>query len=102
MPLPAGFKVNGSTVEEVRRGLIPPRAKKIMALLDKLPFNDLLTSLELGERVALSVGGAWTSHPSLAEYRQKVDNRFFWGSRKSIAQLRKQLAEPEETQNENQ
>lgn len=100
MPLPAGFKVNGTKVDS--RGLVPPRAKKIMALLDKLPFGELLTSIELSQRTALSVGGAWVSIPALTSYRERVDNKFFWGNRKSIAQLRKQLAEPEETQNENQ
>jgi len=100
MPLPPGFKVNGSkTTSQV---LMPPRVQKIIALLFKLPVGDLLTSLELSQQVGLSTGGSWTNHPALVDYREKVDNKFFWGNRKSIAQLRKQLAEPEETQNENQ
>jgi hypothetical protein len=99
MPLPAGFKVNGSKVPN--GGRVPPRVTKIMAILDKVPYGELLTSNELGARAVLSVGGSWTSHPALFEYREKVDNRFFWGSRKSIARLREQLVTPEES-HENQ
>ncbi len=98
MPLPAGFKVHGNIAGNV---LIPPRVKKIMAILDKFPANELLTSQEVGIRASLSVGGSWSNHPALVNYREKVDNKFFWGSPKSITKLRTQLAEPEET-NENQ
>lgn len=94
MPLPAGFRVNG-----VGSGaaLIPPRVKKIIAILDRQPFGELMTSMELMSRAGLSVGSSCCSHPGLADYRTKVDTKYFWGSRKSIAQLRKQLAAPEET-----
>ena len=101
MPLPAGFKVSGTTTGKSTSGLVPPRAQKIIAMVEKLPFAELLTSREVAERVALSIGGAWSSHPALADYSEKVDGKLFWGSRKSIAYLRAQLAEPEET-NENQ
>jgi hypothetical protein len=97
MPLPAGFKVNGTKSGNI---LVPPRVKKIIALLDKQSFGDLMTSNEVSQRLSLSVGGAWACHPALIDYREKVDNKYFWGSRKSIAQLRKQLAAPEEP-NEN-
>ena len=100
MPIPTGFKVNGSKIP--RDILVPPRVKKIMALLDKLPFSELLTSMEVSARSGLSCGGSWTNHPALVDYREKIDNKFFWGSRKSIAQLRTQLAASEEIQNENQ
>lgn len=93
MPLPAGFKVNGSAVST--DGLVPPRVKKIIALLDKLPMNELFTSREVSDRVNLSLGGTWICHQALTDYREKVDRCFFWGSRKSIARLREQLAEPE-------
>lgn len=95
MPLPAGFKVNGA--KTTGKELIPPRAIKIMTSLDGLPFGDLITSNELGMRVGLSVGGAWSSLSCVADYREKIDNKYFWGSRKSIAHLRKQLAKSEET-----
>lgn len=97
MPLPAGFKVNGIKSGAV---LIPPRVKKIIALLEKYPLGDLLTSMELMGMAELSVGSSCCSHPGLADYREKVDNKFFWGSRKSIVKLREQLAAPEEP-NEN-
>lgn len=95
MPLPAGFKVNGT--KTTGKELIPPRAIKIMGSLNALPFGDLITSNELSVRVSLSIGGAWSSLPCLVDYREKIDNKHFWGSRKSIAHLRKQLAKSEET-----
>lgn len=99
MPLPVGFKVNGSAVN--MDTVMPPRIKKIIALLDKLPMNELLTSSEVSTRVNLSLGGTWICHRVLSNYREKVDRCFFWGSRKSIARLRKQLSEPEESHAKN-
>lgn len=94
MPLPAGFKVNGVKAEH--RGVpIPPRVQKIIALLNKLPTGDLLTSAELAEQLGYGNVGSVIVHPGNADYREKVDRKLFWGSRKSIAKLRKQLAEPE-------
>jgi hypothetical protein len=101
MPLPKGFKVDGSVPGAQGSKLVPPRVKKIMASLDVLPFGELLTSTELGQRVNLSFGGAWTAHPAVIDYRQKVDGKLFGGSRKSIANLRKQLQENEESDGEN-
>jgi hypothetical protein len=92
MPLPAGFKVNGT---KSGTGLVPPRVKKIAAILEKVPAGELLTSQELAIQSGLSVGGSWSCHPALIEYREKVDNKFFWGSIRTITQLRKQLSEPE-------
>ena len=101
MPLPAGFKVNGSKVD-TSRVPIPPRVAKIIALLDKVPANELLTTAEIGSRLALGVGGNFVKHPALTAYREKVDgNRLYWGNRKSIAQLRKQLTDPEATSGKN-
>jgi hypothetical protein len=95
MPLPAGFKVNGSKVNTSR---VPPRATKIIALVEKLPFGELLTTRELTGRMDMS---DIDNHQSLQDYQELVDHRLFWGSRESIAQLRKQLAEPEESHDEN-
>jgi hypothetical protein len=99
MPLPAGFKVNGSKTSG-KDVPVPPRVLKIIAVMEKLSFGELLTSIETMQRAKQSVGSACCSHPGLADYREKVDNRLFWGNRKSIARLREQLAVPEET-NEN-
>ena len=101
MPLPAGFKVNGAKIGTGSQMPVPPRVKKIMRFLDKLPTSELLTSIEISIQLGCGVTGSFTNHPVLIDYREKVDNKLFWGNRKSIAQLRKQLAEPEETQNEN-
>jgi hypothetical protein len=98
MPLPAGFKVNGATSGSLR---IPPRVKKIQTLLDKMPSGDLLTSVDVSARTGLAVGGSWCSHPTLVDYREMVDGKYFWGSTKSIKKLREQLADPEDTNGEN-
>jgi hypothetical protein len=98
MPLPAGFKVNGTTRSSAP---VPPRITKIMMLLDKVPMGELLTSNEVGARASLAFGGSWACHPALADYREKVDSKYFWGSMKSIRKLREQLAEPEDTDGEN-
>jgi hypothetical protein len=96
MPLPAGFKVNG-----IKSGtaLVPPRVKKIIVILDKQPFGELMTSMELMMQAELSAGSSVCAHPALSEYREKIDNKYFWGSKKSIAQLRKQLSEDAHDEN---
>lgn len=97
MPLPKGFKVDGSVPAVQGAQLVPPRVRKIIVLLNTLPVGKLLSSAELGQRVNLSFGGAWTNHPVVMDYRQKVDGKLFWGSRKSIAKLRKQLEDIEDS-----
>jgi hypothetical protein len=70
--------------------------QKIIDILTEIPDTELLTSGELSERLgALLAGGGSGQHPALQDYREKVDGKLFWGSRTSIAQLRKQLAENE-------
>lgn len=97
MPLPAGFKVNGGKAS-TSNFHIPPRTRKIMDILNAVPFGELLTTMELSTRLQSSLAGNYTNQPSLVDYREKVDNKLFWGNRKSIAQLRKQLITPEENQ----
>jgi hypothetical protein len=91
MNLPAGFKVNGSKRSEPSGIPAPPRAKRIIVALDKLPFGELLTT----EMVANLIKHDVDYHLSLAEYREIVDHQALWGNRKSIASLRKKLTEPE-------
>jgi hypothetical protein len=96
MPLPVGFKVNGLKVTTSRLP-VPPRIQKALIFLDSLPMAELLTSAELSEQLGRDIhNGQVNSSRILLDYREKVDNKLFWGSRKSIAQLRKQLAETEE------
>ena len=100
MPLPAGFKVNGSKKSE-STSPVPPRVQKLIKYLDKIPLNDLFTTMDLALRTGSGISGSFTNHPALAPYREIVDAKLFWGSPKSIAKLRAQLAEPEETSDEN-
>jgi hypothetical protein len=98
MPLPAGFKVNGSKVTKAVSIPVPPRVQKMIQILDALASDELVTTSEFSERLGRDLhSGGGNTHPALRDYREKVDNRMFWGSRQSIASLRKQLAEPEES-----
>ena len=58
MPLPAGFKMNGMPSKSAKLS-VPPRVKKIIALLEAMPDNELLLSAEVGIKTGLSFGGAW-------------------------------------------
>jgi len=102
MPIPAGFTVVGAKpLAEKHSVPIPPRVQKIINLLNTLPENELLTTMEMTSRLGLSTsGGSFSSYLVLIPYRAKVDNKLFWGNRKSIVQLQAQLAESEETPNE--
>lgn len=100
MPLPAGFVVNGSKTDKHTFKRIPPAIRKVITFLDQLPASELVTTQQILESLSLSPG-LWPTATILADYREKVDNKLFWGSRKSIVQLRKQLAEPEETNDQN-
>lgn len=96
MRIPVGFKVNGVKVPKDS-----PRVQKVLAVLDALPSDELLTSGELADRVAFPISGGIMQEFALRDYHEKFDSRMFWGSRKGIAQLRKQIAEPEGTPDEN-
>ena len=96
MPLPVGFKVNGSKIHQSNNISLPPRVRKIIALLDKLPTGELLTTLEVMERLNLYPNGGAARSSALLGYREKVNNKLFWGNQNTIAELRRQLAEREE------
>ena len=86
--LPAGFKVNGVTV-----GTIPPQVERIAAFLNKVPFGELLSSVELAARLRCSRNGDTFSHSALLEYKERIGSKLFWGSRKTIADLLAKLTE---------
>jgi hypothetical protein len=68
-------------------------AEKIEKYLAKLPFGELLSSIELAARLRCSRTGDSFSHPALSEYKEKVSNKLFWGSRQTIIDLRNKLSE---------
>jgi hypothetical protein len=90
MPLPAGFKLNGHIT--TKQTHVSPRIRKILSILDKLPLNEVMTTMELSIRLGMSVSGNFTNQPVLEPYREKIDNKLFWGNRKTVESLRKQLA----------
>jgi hypothetical protein len=91
MRIPVGFKVNG---EKVAR--FSPRVRRVIVVLDRLPADELLTSANLATLAAHPMNGGITQEFALRDYHEKVDSKILWGSRKSIALLRKTLAESEE------
>jgi hypothetical protein len=99
MPLPSGFKVNGLKSTSSSGIPIPPKVQHVQDSLDALPANELLTTLEVCERAGIGYGGSTLNHPILRNYKEKIDNKLFWGSHASIARLRKKLSE--ETHDEN-
>ena len=102
MPLPAGFKVNGSEVGSSSGCPISPGVRKAMTFLDRQPVGEVFTSVEFFSQLGMAINsGGISQHPALRDYHEKVDNKMFWGSRESIAKLREQLAEPEESHGEN-
>ena len=99
MPIPAGFKINGTIRENAAGTPVPPRVHKIITILDGLDENELVTTIELSALAGVGdASGRWPQHAGLSQYREKVDNKLFWGSRVSIAHLREQLAGMEKNQ----
>ena len=87
--------MNGSAVPKssIR---IPPQIQRTMTILESLPNNHLITSGELAERLGVvGLTGAFSSVSVLLNYREKIGTKNFWGSPKTITNLRKQLLEPE-------
>jgi hypothetical protein len=96
MRIPVGFKVNGLKVPK-----ISPRVQRVIKVLDALPSDELVTTANLADLATFPMSGGITQEFALRDYHEKVDSKVFWGSRKAIAQLRKQLAEPEESHGQN-
>ncbi len=93
MRIPVGFKVNGEKVAKFSQ-----RVQRVIRVLDKLPADELLTSVNLATLTSHPMNGGITQEFALRDYHEKVDSALLWGSRKSIALLRKQLAEAEENE----
>jgi hypothetical protein len=93
MSLPSGFKVNGSKASGGTM-VMPPRAQKVIASLDALPFSELLSTRDLGVRVGFMITGVFP--PALDDYHEKIDGKLLWGSKKSIRKLRSALLQGEQ------
>lgn len=90
MGKPVCLKLNGKAFA-IRPA--PPRIERIMAELDALPPDELFTTPEILKRLRTNLD-ALNSHAAqaLADYRQICHgHQRYWGSRKAIAELRRQL-----------
>lgn len=74
---------------------LPPRIKRVIEVLDKMPFKEVLPTRQLLP-LAKTSGNNFADYSALDSYRVKIDGRMFWGSTKTIAELKKQLGEPNE------
>lgn len=94
MELPKGFKFRG-VAPELSDANIPAIVKKIIEYLDKLKFTEVVGTFELscGMRCSKSSIQSFASHPALGGYRCNPTkaNTLVWGSRRTIAELKKQL-----------
>jgi len=88
--IPSDFKFSSS--REVCIGSIPPRTKRIMEFLDALPYKELLTSRELVNRMGLPSYAISDSGILMQDYREKVGMFFVYGSKKTIAELRRRMS----------
>jgi hypothetical protein len=82
-----GFKLS----ENISCSGVPPGIKRIMGILDKHSFKEILTTDQILSLAGLSYSyGCHLSHPILEDYRYKASpSRVFYGSKKTIAELRK-------------
>jgi hypothetical protein len=78
------FTVNGKPLTLSNR-------QKAIQFLDKLPFKQMLTSKELAAKVSIHPGDWALTHPDLAGYSHIASNVKHWGSRETIAALKKHL-----------
>lgn len=91
MRLPKGFTLReGASLG----GPLPRRVVIIQEYLDKVKFQEVITTFQLSQGVSCTqqyVQGIG-SHPALAEYRFKtIGQPILWGSKRTIAELKKQL-----------
>lgn len=86
MAFPAKTKRAGKDTHPLR-----PQVKRIMDFLDASEPLEVFSTQELVERMGISEGGCKWQDSYLADYREKVDGKMFWGSPSSIKQLREQL-----------
>lgn len=90
--LPAGFRLN-------RQKFVPqtlPRiVQRTIALLERLPKGDLLTSQQLASALGVGYGhfSQYKTFPALSDFRRRIthDGRrmLAWGSRPTIKQFDK-------------
>jgi len=89
--LPKGFTIR----EGVKlSGPLPQFVGRMIEHLEKLPRQELLLTAQLAESMNVSRGSiqGWASHSALLPYRFCIEGKkILWGSKKTIAALKKQL-----------
>lgn len=91
MSLPSGFTFRGGFAPTN----VPLLCRKIAAFLDKLPFKEIIDTRQLAAAMDVQLNGVQhvSAEPYLVEYRHALTgNRVAWGSKRTIKELKKQLA----------
>jgi len=73
-------------------GIASGRAR-IIALLESLPDDEILTAPMVARRVGLCLRGVQNMESALTDVAMawRVGHKVFWGNRQAIAELRRQL-----------
>lgn len=89
--LPKGFRVR----EGVElKGPLPTFVANMIEYLEKLPRQELLLTAQLADcmNVAKTSVQSWASHSALLPHRFCLEGKkILWGSKRTIAELKKQL-----------
>lgn len=80
------FKINGQPVRLANR-------QTLVRFLDSLPFGDLVTTGDMSRKTGVSHKDDSLRHPDLLVRSAKHNNLRVWGSRKTVQELNKQLAQ---------
>ena len=90
MVFPSDFKIRGGLVLS---GSISPTVARCIKALDALPFKELITPRQLA---ALAKATHYTlmslgADPALAPYKFQHQHKNYWGNKKTIAELKRQM-----------
>jgi hypothetical protein len=91
MQLPKGFTLRGNVSPG---GNLPALVKKTIAHLDAMKFKEVVTTFELSSIIGVTVHAlqCHATHPAVAAYRyQGKQSQVIWGSKRTIAELKRQM-----------
>ncbi len=81
-------------INQVAHGTPPPSVKRVLALLARLPDDEVIPTKEVAGRLKFShrwINGSMGTMPEFSEHTILVRNTRWWGKPKAIAALRKML-----------
>lgn len=88
--IPKGFTLRSGTMPSV----IPAAVRRALDVLEKLPFKEIINTKELAARIGVvtdTLRGGHSADEALKENRFTYRGNVLWGSKKTIAELRRQM-----------